>query len=83
MTNVNCLQGIACPKCGNDAIINVEVRILAAVTDDGAETFGDMEWDDSSYAECPECEHRGTLADFQAESADGQASEQKPEATHE
>ncbi len=68
MTNVNCLQGIACPKCGNDAIINVEVRILAAVTDDGAETFGDMEWDGSSFAECPECEHRGTLAEFRADS---------------
>jgi len=83
MSNVNCLQGIACPKCGNDAIINVEVRILAAVTDDGAETFGDMEWDGSSYAECPDCEHRGTLAEFRAEAADGQATEHQHEASHE
>lgn len=64
MTNTNCLEGIACPKCGNESRFRIQVRTLANVTDDGAETFGDMEWDDSSYAECPECGRHGTLADF-------------------
>lgn len=64
MTNSNCLEGIACPKCGNDAMIHIEARTLAVVTDDGAETFGDMEWDGDSYAECPDCHHRGTLKGF-------------------
>ena len=64
MTNTNCLEGIACPKCGNDFRIFIEAKTLAVVTDDGAETFGDMEWDDDSYAECPECQHHGTLGEF-------------------
>ena len=65
MTNTNCLEGIECPKCGNDSRFYVGVRTRAEVTDDGAETFGDMIWDDTSYAECPECEHFGTLGEFQ------------------
>jgi DNA-directed RNA polymerase subunit RPC12/RpoP len=64
MTNSNCLEGIACPKCGNDSLIYIETTTLAAVTDDGAETFGDMEWDADSYAECPECGHRSILGEF-------------------
>lgn len=67
MTNVNCLQGITCPLCGNDAIVNIEIKSLAAVTDEGAETFGDMEWDGDSFAECPECDYCGTLAEFRTE----------------
>lgn len=64
MTNSNCLEGIVCPKCGNDAMVYIEARTLAVVTDDGAETFGDMEWDSDSYAECPDCQHRCTLKEF-------------------
>jgi len=64
MTNTNCLEGIACPKCGNDSRIYIEAKTLAVVMDDGAETFGHMEWDGDSYTECPECGHRGTLAEF-------------------
>ena len=64
MTNTNCLEGIACPKCGNDTRIYIEARTLAVVTDNGAETFGDMEWGGESYAECPECRHHGTVEEF-------------------
>lgn len=64
MTNTNCLENIACPRCGNDSRIIVEVITLAEVTDDGAEMFGDMEWDDGNYAECPECRYRGTIGEF-------------------
>ena len=67
MTKTNCLQGIACPACGNDSMIYIGARTLAVVTDEGAETFGDMEWDASSYAECPACRHRGTLGEFRIE----------------
>jgi hypothetical protein len=69
MTNTNCLRGIACPKCGNDSRIYIEAITMAEVTDDGAETFGDMEWDGDSYAECPACEHRGTLDGFRVNPA--------------
>jgi ribosomal protein S27E len=68
MTNTNCLAGISCPNCGNDSVVYIETRTLAVVTDDGAETFGDMEWDADSYAECPECKHRGTVGQFRPQS---------------
>ena len=68
MTNTNCLQGIACPKCGQNARMIIEVRSLAVVTDEGAETFGDMDWDDDNYAECPECGFPDTLAAFRCHS---------------
>ena len=61
MTNSNCLAGIACPKCGNDGMIYLEVMTLAVVTDDGAETYGDME--------CPGCQQHGTLKEFRVDPA--------------
>jgi hypothetical protein len=64
MTNINCLEGIACPDCGNDSRLYIEVTTLAVVTDDGAETYGDMEWSADSHAECPECRRSGRLAAF-------------------
>jgi len=64
MTNHNCLEGIACPRCGNDERVIIAVETLATVTDDGAETFGDMEWDDDSFTRCPECDYWGRLAKF-------------------
>jgi DNA-directed RNA polymerase subunit RPC12/RpoP len=69
MTNSNCLEGIACPQCGNDFRIYIGVKTLAEVTDEGAETFGDMEWDGDSYAECPDCRHSGTLDGFRIDAA--------------
>lgn len=69
MTNTNCLACIACPNCGNDSVVYIEVSTLAVVTDDGAETFGDMEWDADSYAECRECKHCGTVGEFRLHSA--------------
>ena len=69
MTNTNCLENIACPKCGNDSLIHIEVTMPAAVTDDGAETFGDMYWDHGSFAKCPDCGHSATLGDFHTETA--------------
>jgi hypothetical protein len=64
MTNTNCLENTKCPECDNADRLFIESKTLAVVTDDGAETFGDMEWDDDSYAECPECRHSGKLREF-------------------
>ena len=35
------------------------------VTDEGAEFFGDVEYDESNTALCPMCGFRGTWGDFQ------------------
>lgn len=68
MRNNNCLQGLACPKCGNYHRLIIEVASLASITDQGTDVFGDIQWYDSSYCECPDCWHRGTVADFQTPS---------------
>ena len=62
--NTNCLEHIACPQCGNDSALNITVIALAHVTDDGAEVFGDLEWDDQSFAACPACGRIGKLGEF-------------------
>ena len=62
--NTNCLEHTACPQCGNDSALKIAVKTLAHVTDDGAETFGDLEWDDRSFAACPACGREGKLGEF-------------------
>ena len=77
--NTNCLENIACPKCGHDARFYIDVKALAVVTDDGAETFGDMEWDDGSYTECSECGHHGSLGEFHIDPAKENATRTRKE----
>jgi hypothetical protein len=64
MTNTNCLENIKCPACGNEESFRIAAKTIATVTDDGVDDYGDMEWDDDSYAECGECCRHGTLKDF-------------------
>ncbi len=64
MTNINCLHGLACPKCGHDECLVIAVSSLASVTDEGTDMFGATEWAETSYCECPECQHHGTVSDF-------------------
>jgi hypothetical protein len=64
MTNTNCLEGITCPKCGNESRFHIEVTTMASVTDDGAETCGDMEWSATSFTECTACHRHGSLNEF-------------------
>lgn len=69
MTNINCLEGVKCPACGNEDRLLIASHVIAEVTDDGADVASPMygtgfEWDDGSYARCPECDREGTLRDF-------------------
>jgi hypothetical protein len=68
--NTNCLEHTACPQCGNDAALKIAAKTLAHVTDDGAETFGDLEWDDQSFAACPTCGREGKLGEFRLPSSE-------------
>jgi hypothetical protein len=65
MTNTNCLENIKCPVCGNEDSFRIAAKTIATVTADGTEDYGDMEWDDDSYAECTRCHRDGTLRDFE------------------
>ena len=64
MTNTNCLKNIKCPDCGNEDRLRIAAMAVFMVTDDGTDDYGDVEWGDDSYAECPECHRHGTLKDF-------------------
>lgn len=70
MTNTNCLEGICCPKCGQEDRFMIAANIIAEVTDDGADMASPMycsgfEWDEDSYCRCPACDFTGKVKDFQ------------------
>ena len=57
---------MACPKCGQDDELIVEITCQAVLTAEGTEPFGDHEWDDDSFCRCRACKHIGTVAEFTA-----------------
>jgi len=67
MTNDNCLENISCPECGHTDSFIIEVKTQADVNDEGAVTFGDMQWDEWSLITCKNCETWGTVAEFTRE----------------
>ena len=64
MTNTNCLEGIRCPKCGQEERLKITASITCVVTDEGSEPVGDHEWDGESNTHCPACDFAGVLKDF-------------------
>ena len=64
--NTNCLTGIRCPHCGSEDAFYISARVLAYVTDNGAEAASNasIEWDSDSHAECAECGADGPLGNF-------------------
>ena len=66
MTNSNCLTDLRCPHCGNETHFFISARVLAYVTDEGAQASenGSIDWDAQSAIDCPECEHSGTVKSF-------------------
>ena len=64
MTNTNCLEGIRCPKCGQEDRFFIMGCAQFEVTDDGSDAVGDHEWDDSSATRCVQCGFDGELKDF-------------------
>ena len=67
--NTNCLEGLACPKCGNDERLIIQGESAFEVTDDGTGTHWDVYWDDSSHTACPnrDCNFEGNLCEFREE----------------
>ena len=68
-TNTNVLEGVRCPKCGNDERLLVVANVWLDVTDDGSVPSeepgrGDHEWDDNAATECSRCGHMGRWAAF-------------------
>lgn len=67
MANVNCLDGIRCPKCGNEDRFNVVASVLVEVTDDGTGDSWDIEYASDSMPQCATCKHVGKWSDFEGE----------------
>ena len=62
--NTNCLEGIRCPKCGQEDYFEVRAHVWVTVTDEGTEDWQDLDWDDDAPTECRECGHRAEWNDF-------------------
>lgn len=65
MRNVNCLEGIRCPRCGYERSFEIEIRKFVTVYDDGMDdTGGDTHWDDDSFFQYNQCQFEGRVKDF-------------------
>ena len=55
--------GMACPECGRDDELQVEVRALCYLDADGTDDYGDHEWDPDSWCSCALCDWHGKVKD--------------------
>lgn len=66
MTTVRDVFGIACPNCGSDAYLKIEISTWVDVSADGTVDNGwaDHEWSDTSRCYCDACEYSGIVLCF-------------------
>lgn len=62
--NINCLAGMRCPKCKSRGPFAIAATAIFTMTDEGTDSFGDIEYDDGSYCQCTECDHDGIIDEF-------------------
>ena len=62
--NENCLENYQCPNCGNHETLRIQCVTMVKMTDMGSEEHEDLEWDENSYMECPQCHHNGKSSLF-------------------
>jgi hypothetical protein len=62
--NTNCLRGMVCPQCKSTGPFRISATALFTITDEGADEFGDIEYDGGSYCVCDACDHDGIVHDF-------------------
>jgi len=69
--NMNCLEGIKCPGCGQTDEFLVYASMWVSLTDDGTDphadsvdNMGGTEYDENSPTRCPKCDYEGELGEF-------------------
>lgn len=67
MANTNCLEGMACPECGNLEPFHIWGTAVFLAHDDGTESYSDVAWEPDDQCACPSCGYVGTVGDFSAE----------------
>ena len=68
MTNENCLEGWACPKCHSQGPFSIDAVITCQVlmSDEGTieENIEHTGWEPDSNVRCPECDFHGDVKTF-------------------
>ena len=62
--NINCLEDIACPECGNRDNFQILMSGMFDVSDDGTGDHYDTEWGPESPCRCRQCQAAGQVCDF-------------------
>lgn len=62
--NHNCLEGLECPECGNHDRLKIFCLTAVFMEDMGSGDHEDLEYDDKSHCDCPDCGHGGPLSLF-------------------
>ncbi len=68
--NKNCLEDIACPKCGYRDRFIIQATSSFIMQDEGTSEFGDVEYDDNNYIACDSCGQDGKVSEFKIEGLD-------------
>jgi uncharacterized Zn finger protein len=67
MNTVRKEWGLACPNCGSDEHLEVELATMARLTPDGPEPpLREHYWDEGSYMRCEACGTIGYVKSFRA-----------------
>ena len=62
--NENCLEDVACPKCGYRLRFIIQATSSFIMGDSGTSEFGDVEYNDDSYIACDSCGQDGKISEF-------------------
>ena len=68
--NENALQGMQCPECGHYEDFRITITTVAIVSDEGVESMGDKDWDDTSACSCQACNFMANVLAFCKEIAE-------------
>jgi hypothetical protein len=66
MANSNCLIGMRCPSCKQEDRFSIIGSSVFEMYDDGSEGHGDIEYDETAFCACPNCDWEGTIGDAKA-----------------
>lgn len=65
--NTNCLEGVRCPRCGQNAKFSIMATAAFEVTDDGTDAYESVEWFDDNNCRCWDCNFSGRLIQFKTD----------------
>ena len=67
MSNTNCLENRQCPQCEQTERFKITATTVFELYDDGTGDHEDVEYDEESYARCPDCGWEGKWGDTNTE----------------